>query len=151
MKKSKLHKYYKYIYSIYFAITGKKIINITHEQINNIIHRGDIIGIEGFMGKSRKGELSIFVKELKLLTPSLHTLTKENFGIQDIDTRISKRYLDLQINNFNSILFQKSNQLEISRELTEKLQLDLKKQKFKTKFVSGIGIIAIIGTVLLIN
>ncbi|MDB4489639.1 hypothetical protein N9034_00485 [bacterium] len=59
--------------------------------------------------------------------------------------------LDLQINNFNSILFQKSNQLEISRELTEKLQLDLKKQKFKTKFVSGIGIIAIIGTVLLIN
>ena len=34
----------------------------------------------------------------QLLTPSLHTLTKENFGIQDIDTRISKRYLDLQIN-----------------------------------------------------
>lgn len=59
--------------------------------------------------------------------------------------------LDLQINNFNSILFQKSNQLEVSKELTKKLQLDLKKQKFKTKFVSGIGIIAIIGTVLLIN
>ena len=59
--------------------------------------------------------------------------------------------LDLQINNFNSILFQKSNQLEISQELTKKLQLDLKKQKFKTKFIGGIGIIAIIGTALLIN
>ena len=59
--------------------------------------------------------------------------------------------LDLQINNFNSILFQKSNQLEISQELTKKLQLDLKKQKFETKFIGGIGIIAIIGTALLIN
>jgi len=38
MKKSKLHKYYKYIYSIYFAITGKKIININYEQISNIIN-----------------------------------------------------------------------------------------------------------------
>jgi len=72
--------------------------NLTFTEINNVIHRGDIIGIEGFIGKSRKGELSIFVNKLKLLTPSLHTLTKENFGIQDIDTRISKRYLDLQIN-----------------------------------------------------
>ena len=59
--------------------------------------------------------------------------------------------LDLQINNFNSILFQKSNQLEISQELTKKLQLDLKKQKFKNKLTIGVGIITVIGTVLLIN
>lgn len=75
-----------------------KDTNLTFYEINNVIHRGDIIGIEGFIGKSKKGELSIFVNKLTLLTPSLHTLTKENFGIQDIDTRISKRYLDLQIN-----------------------------------------------------
>lgn len=75
-----------------------KGVNLTFSEINNVIHRGDIIGIEGFIGKSRKGELSIFVNNLTLLTPSLHTLTRENFGIQDIDTRISKRYLDLQIN-----------------------------------------------------
>jgi len=59
--------------------------------------------------------------------------------------------LDLQINNFNSILFQKSNQLEISQELTKKLQLDLKKQKFKNKLTIGVGVITVIGTVLLIN
>jgi len=59
--------------------------------------------------------------------------------------------LDLQINNFNSILFQKSNQLEISQELTKKLQLDLKKQKFKNKLTIGVGIITVIGTALLIN
>lgn len=59
--------------------------------------------------------------------------------------------LDLQINNFNSILFQKSNQLEISQELTKKLQLDLKKQKFKNKLTIGVGVITVIGTALLIN
>lgn len=80
------------------SLTLFKDTNLTFYEINNVIHRGDIIGIEGFIGKSRKGELSIFVNKLTLLTPSLHTLTKENFGIQDIDTRISKRYLDLQIN-----------------------------------------------------
>jgi lysyl-tRNA synthetase, class II len=71
---------------------------LSFDEINNIIHRGDIVGIEGFMGKSKKGELSIFLTDIQILTPSFHTLTKENFGIQDLDTRISNRYLDLQIN-----------------------------------------------------
>ncbi len=71
---------------------------LSFDDINSIIHRGDIVGVEGFIGKSKKGELSIFINSMELLTPSLHTLTKENFGIQDLDTRISNRYLDLQIN-----------------------------------------------------
>ena len=80
------------------SLSFYKGTELTFNEINNVIHRGDIIGVNGFMGKSKKGELSIFVTDLKLLTPSLHALTKENFGIQDIDTRTSKRYLDLQIN-----------------------------------------------------
>lgn len=71
---------------------------LSFNEINSIIHRGDIVGVEGFLGKSKKGELSIFPKTLTLLTPCLHPLTKEHYGIQDIDTRISKRYLDLQTN-----------------------------------------------------
>jgi len=71
---------------------------LSFTEINNIVHRGDIIGISGFIGKSKKGELSIFPNSITLLTPCLHPLTKEHYGIQNIDTRISKRYLDLQIN-----------------------------------------------------
>lgn len=71
---------------------------LSFNEINTIIHRGDIIGVKGFIGKSKKGELSIFPQSLTLLTPCLHPLTKEHYGIQDIETRISKRYLDLQIN-----------------------------------------------------
>lgn len=67
-------------------------------KINSIIHRGDIIGIEGLIGKSKRGELSIFPIEITLLTPCLYQLPKEHFGVTDIDTRISNRYLDLIVN-----------------------------------------------------
>ena len=68
------------------------------EHINSIIHRGDIIGVEGIIGKSKRGELSIFPTEIVLLAPCLYQLPKEHFGITDIDTRISNRYLDMIVN-----------------------------------------------------
>ena len=85
-------------------------------------------------------------QEIILLSDKINILNQK--GILK-DSIISN--LDLQINNFNSILFQKSNQLEVSQELTKKLQLDLKKQKFKNKLTIGVGIITVIGTALLIN
>lgn len=67
-------------------------------EINNLIHRGDIIGVRGFVGKSMKGELSIYPYELVLLTPCYKLLPKQFFGISDIDTRIKKRHLDMIAN-----------------------------------------------------
>lgn len=59
--------------------------------------------------------------------------------------------LNSQIGNFNNILLSKSDQLLLSQELSKKLQLDLKKQKLKTKLTAGAGIIAIVGTILLVK
>ncbi len=59
--------------------------------------------------------------------------------------------LDTQINNFNSILEGKDTQLSLSQELSEKLKLDLKKQKLKTKLFSGIGLTTILGVVLILK
>tara|TARA_Y100000389_G_scaffold16295_1_gene14384 strand:+ start:1059 stop:1208 length:150 start_codon:yes stop_codon:yes gene_type:complete len=44
-----------------------------------------------------------------------------------------------------------SNQIALSRELSAKLQLDLKKQKVKTKLMSGAGIVAIVGILVLVK
>ncbi|CAG8831598.1 35368_t:CDS:2, partial [Racocetra persica] len=46
------------------------------------------------------GELSIFPKEVVLLSPCLHMLPKEYYGFKDQETRYRQRYLDLIINNF---------------------------------------------------
>ena len=59
--------------------------------------------------------------------------------------------LKLQVNNFNSILDTKSDQLSLSQELSKKLQTDLKKQRLKTKLMGGAGIIAVAATVFIIK
>eukprot|EP00439_Symbiodinium_sp_Y106_P045825 s1208_g5.t2 len=63
------------------------------------IHRGDVLGVRGVIGKSKRGELSLFPKEVKLLSPCLHMLPKDYSGLKDQETRYRKRYLDLMIND----------------------------------------------------
>ncbi|VVC26734.1 Hypothetical protein CINCED_3A005562 [Cinara cedri] len=64
------------------------------------VRRGDIIGVTGNPGKTKKGELSIFPKNIKLLTPCLHMLPHLHYGLKDKETRYRQRYLDLIINEY---------------------------------------------------
>ncbi|CAB3230895.1 unnamed protein product [Arctia plantaginis] len=63
------------------------------------LRRGDIIGCIGHPGKTKKGELSIVPKTIKLLSPCLHMLPHLHFGLKDKETRFRKRYLDLILND----------------------------------------------------
>lgn len=75
------------------------------------LHRGDIIGIVGFPGRTNPkkednpGELSIFAKEVVLLAPCLHMLPTEHYGLKDQETRYRQRYLDLIMNNSTRDIF----------------------------------------------
>ena len=51
--------------------------------INNKLRRGDIIGVRGNPGKTKKGELSIIPTEMTLLSPCLHMLPHLHFGLKD--------------------------------------------------------------------
>jgi lysyl-tRNA synthetase class 2 len=68
-------------------------------EVHKIINRGDVIGIRGFIGKSKRGELSVFAKEVKLLSACLHMLPKDHQGLKDQEVRYRKRYLDLMMND----------------------------------------------------
>ena len=59
---------------------------------------GDIIGVEGYVFRTRKGEISIHAKSITLLTKSLLPLPEKWHGLKDTDTRYRQRYLDLVIN-----------------------------------------------------
>ncbi|KAF8453536.1 lysyl-tRNA synthetase [Terfezia claveryi] len=68
------------------------------------LQRGDIIGVIGYPGKTHpknraEGELSIFATEVILLTPCLHMLPTEHYGLTNQETRFRQRYLDLIMNN----------------------------------------------------
>uniref|UniRef100_A0A3Q0QQV0 Lysine--tRNA ligase n=1 Tax=Amphilophus citrinellus TaxID=61819 RepID=A0A3Q0QQV0_AMPCI len=68
--------------------------------INNKLRRGDIIGVRGNPGKTKKGELSIIPIEMTLLSPCLHMLPHLHFGLKDKETRFRQRYLDLILNDY---------------------------------------------------
>lgn len=68
-------------------------------QQHDILQRGDIVGVTGYPGKSKRGELSIFPTCVTLLTPCLRVLPKANYGFKDQELRYRMRYLDLIMNN----------------------------------------------------
>ncbi|KJE95731.1 lysyl-tRNA synthetase [Capsaspora owczarzaki ATCC 30864] len=68
-------------------------------KINARFRRGDIIGVRGHPGKSKRGELSIFPVELTLLSPCLRVLPTLHFGLKDQELRYRQRYLDLMLND----------------------------------------------------
>jgi lysyl-tRNA synthetase class 2 len=60
---------------------------------------GDIIGVEGKLFKTQKGELTIKATSLRLLTKSLRPLPEKFHGLTDTEQRYRQRYVDLIINN----------------------------------------------------
>lgn len=62
------------------------------------IKRGDIVCGIGHPGRSKTGELSVYVTKLVRCTPSLHELPTSHFGIQDNELRARNRFLDLIVN-----------------------------------------------------
>ncbi|KAJ2084185.1 lysyl-tRNA synthetase [Coemansia sp. RSA 988] len=66
---------------------------------NDSLRRGDIVGVRGYPGVSKKNELSIFPRDITLLSPCLHALPKEHYGLRDQETRYRQRYLDLIMNS----------------------------------------------------
>ena len=59
---------------------------------------GDIIGLKGFVFKTKTEEISIHAKEVVLLTKSLRDLPEKFHGLKDTDLRYRQRYVDLIIN-----------------------------------------------------
>jgi len=59
---------------------------------------GDIIGVEGQLMKTNKGELSVHVDNIRLLTKSLRPLPEKFHGLTDQETKYRQRYVDLIMN-----------------------------------------------------
>lgn len=59
---------------------------------------GDIVGGAGYLFKTNKGELSLRVEKLQLLTKSLRPLPDKFHGLSDLEARYRQRYVDLTMN-----------------------------------------------------
>jgi lysyl-tRNA synthetase class 2 len=59
---------------------------------------GDIAGAEGYMFRTRTGELSVHVEKLEFLSKTLLPMPEKWHGLEDVETRYRQRYLDLIAN-----------------------------------------------------
>ena len=59
---------------------------------------GDIVGVEGFVFRTRRGEISLHATSIVLLTKSLLPLPEKWHGLKDRDRRYRQRYVDLIVN-----------------------------------------------------
>ena len=72
---------------------------------------GDIIGVKGFVFKTKTGEISVHAKELTLLSKSLTPLPEKFHGLQDTDMRYRQRYVDLIMSDTSRDVFIKRSKI----------------------------------------
>lgn len=72
---------------------------------------GDIIGVSGLVSRSDKGELTVRVSDIDLLTKSLRPLPDKFHGLTDIEARYRQRYVDLIMNMEAREVFRKRTKI----------------------------------------
>lgn len=82
---------------------------------------GDIVGIEGFVFKTKTGEISVHVKKVTLLTKSLLPLPEKFHGLKDPELRFRQRYVDLIANpEVKDVFIKRSKIISTIREVLDK-------------------------------
>ncbi|MBX3018865.1 MAG: lysine--tRNA ligase [Bdellovibrionaceae bacterium] len=82
--------------------TGSMQVYFRNEELTetertafNLIDLGDIVGIEGFVFRTQRGELSLHCTKFEILTKTLEPLPEKFHGIADVEIKYRHRHLDL--------------------------------------------------------
>jgi lysyl-tRNA synthetase class 2 len=76
-------------------LLGKRQVGQRNWELAQCLDLGDIIGVDGRLGHTRTGELTIFAEELHFLAKALETPPAKHKGLVDPELRQRMRYLDL--------------------------------------------------------
>jgi len=68
------------------------------ELFKKYVDSGDFIGVEGNILRTERGELSVLIKKVDILSKAILPLPEKWHGLQDEDEKFRKRYLDILIN-----------------------------------------------------
>jgi lysyl-tRNA synthetase, class II len=76
----------------------KSRLNDAFDLMRDSVDIGDIIGVQGTLKRTEKGELSIYVGSWEMLTKSLLPLPDKYHGLTDVNKRYRQRHLDMIVN-----------------------------------------------------
>jgi lysyl-tRNA synthetase, class II len=80
-------------------------------ELYRLLDLGDMIGVEGYLFRTRTGELTVHVERLHFLAKALLPLPEKWHGLTDVETRYRQRYLDLIVNDEVRQVFEKRSRL----------------------------------------
>jgi lysyl-tRNA synthetase class 2 len=80
------------------VMIGQKQVGEQGWALAQNLDLGDLLGVDGAFGKTRRGEPTVFADGLTFLAKSLHPHPDKHAGMQDIEFRLRHRYLDLIYN-----------------------------------------------------
>jgi lysyl-tRNA synthetase class 2 len=89
----------------------KDIVGERDFALYQMLDLGDIIGAEGYLFRTRTGELSVHVEHLEQLSKTLLSMPEKWHGLEDVETRYRQRYLDLIANPESLRVFQARSKL----------------------------------------
>ena len=82
---------------------------------------GDIVGMKGYVFKTKTGEISVHVKQVILLCKSLQPLPEKWHGLKDTEIRYRQRYIDLIVNeNVRETFYKRTEIIKAVREFLDK-------------------------------
>ncbi len=81
--------------SIQLYVDKKSIEEGGFQMFKQLVDAGDIVGVQGGLRRTDKGELSVVVKNLFVLTKAILPLPDKYHGLTDVESRYRKRYLDM--------------------------------------------------------
>jgi len=84
--------------NIQLYIRKDRLGDWSFDEVFKKLDIGDIIGVEGWVFRTRTGELTVLVEKLALLTKSLRPLPEKWHGLKDKEIRYRQRYADLIVN-----------------------------------------------------
>ncbi|WP_455393111.1 lysine--tRNA ligase [[Eubacterium] cellulosolvens] len=105
------------------------------ELIKQHIEIGDHIGVKGNVFRTRMGEITIFVKDFELLSKSLAIMPEKYHGLQNVELRYRKRYLDLIANEDVRNNFKKRSQII---DFTRRFLTDRNFMEVETPFLQSV-------------
>ena len=102
------------------VMIGQKQVGETGWALAQELDLGDLLGIEGTFGKTKRGEPTIFAEKLTFLSKSLQPHPDKWAGMQDMEFRLRHRYLDLVYNP--DILDKALKRIRILRQIRSYLE-----------------------------
>jgi lysyl-tRNA synthetase, class II len=80
-------------------------------ELYKLLDLGDLVGVEGYLFRTRTGELSVHAEHLQFLAKALLPLPEKWHGLTDVEIRYRQRYLDLMVNDEAREVFERRGRL----------------------------------------